>query len=361
MDEQYNDQQNNQELNEAEKKRGNPRGGQKQDSYWGDESLIKEFQEYVKDHGLVKTEVYEGLIKRWLDRQKNGIDTGEYRQSSLDFETLLAQIQRMYNESLGARSTLVKAHKEQVDALKAARTAAEADAAKEKASREGLEKKLTEAEAAKDDANALKDQFKATYEDWKRRAEEALEAKLQAESEKEELAEQFKDMEETIRRMDKDLLKAQSALEKVSGEKETYAARILSLESELNEEKAGRKADAEIAEKRQKEAVQEAVRSTLESAKLDLRAAVAEQRDRDADRLEEERQKHADVIASMQEKIDLARQKQGEAETERNSAVRLQSEVEAARKNAIMEMQSTREALAAAEARIKVLEKEIVN
>ena len=158
--------------------------------------------------------------------------------------------------------------------------------------------------------------------------------------------------------MNTDLLKAQSALEKVSGEKETYAARILSLESELNEEKAGRKADADIAEKRQKEAVQEAVRSTLESAKLDLRAAVAEQRDRDADRLEEERQKNADVIAAMQEKIDLARQKQGEAETERNSAVRLQSEAEAARKDAIMELQSTREALAAAESRIKAFDDE---
>lgn len=355
MDEQYNDQQNNQELNEAEKKRGNPRGGQKQDSYWGDESLIKEFQDYVKDHGLVKAEVYEGIIKRWLDQQRNGIDTGEYRQSALDFETLLAQIQRMYNESLGARTTLVKAHKEQVDALKTARTAAEAEAAKEKAFRENLEKKLSEAEGARNDANALKDQFKATYEDWKKRAEEALEAKLQAESEKEALAEQCKDMQETIRKMDTDLLKTHTTLEKVSSEKETYAARILSLESELKEEKAGRKADAEIAEKRLKETVQEAVKSTLESAKLDLRAAVAEQRDRDADRLEEERQKHADVIAAMQEKIDLARQKQGEAETERNSAVKLQSEAEAARKNAIMELQSTREALAAAESRIKVI------
>ena len=80
-----------------------------------------------------------------------------------------------------------------------------------------------------------------------------------------------------------------------------------------------------MAEKRQ----QEAVKTALESAKIDLRLAVAEQRERDADRLEEERQKHANTIAAMQEKIDLAGQKQAEAETELNVAIRLKSEAEA--------------------------------
>ena len=351
MEEVYNDQQSNLELSENEKRKNSTRAGQKQDSYWGDEALVKEFLDYVKNHGYEKKEVYEGLLRNWLDREKNGIDTGEYRQSSLDFGTLLAQIQRMYDESLGARSLLVKNHNEKVTGLTK-------DLLDAKSNQANLEKKLSEAEAARDDAVELKDQFKATYEDWKRRAEEDQEAKLQAEAEKEALATQCNGMEKTIREMEKELLKTQTALEKVSGEKETFSARIKGLESELKEEKSGRKADAEIAEKRRKEAVLEAVKSTLESAKLDLRAAVAEQRDRDSDRLEDERQKHANVIVEMQQKIDLARQKQGEAETERNNALRQQSEAETARNNALMELQSIQEALAAAETRIKDLEAE---
>ena len=328
MNEQYTEQQDTHDSKEAEKKRSSTREGQKQDSFWGDEDLVKEFQEYVKEHGFVKTEVYEGMIRRWLDRQKNGIDTGEYRQSSLDFETILAQAQRMFDESLGARSVLVKAHKEQIDAINAARLAAEADAKRERAERENLLKRLSEAESAKDDAVELKEQFKVTYEDWKRRAEEAQEAKIQAEAKTEALTAQYQSM-------DKDLLKTRTELEKISAEKELYSDRIKNLESALKEEKLGRKADAEMAEKRQ----QEAVKTTLESAKIDLRVAVAEQRDRDADRLEEERQKHADIIAAMQEKIDLARQNQGKAETELNAVIRLKSETEA-------ELQRTQEALA---------------
>ena len=328
MNEQYTEQQDTHDSKEAEKKRSSTREGQKQDSFWGDEDLVKEFQEYVKEHGFVKTEVYEGMIRRWLDRQKNGIDTGEYRQSSLDFETILAQAQRMFDESLGARSVLVKAHKEQIDAINAARLAAEADAKRERAERENLLKRLSEAESAKDDAVELKEQFKVTYEDWKRRDEEAQEAKIQAEAKTEALTAQYQSM-------DKDLLKTRTELEKISAEKELYSDRIKNLESALKEEKLGRKADAEMAEKRQ----QEAVKTTLESAKIDLRVAVAEQRDRDADRLEEERQKHADIIAAMQEKIDLARQNQGKAETELNAVIRLKSETEA-------ELQRTQEALA---------------
>ena len=328
MNEQYTEQQDTHDSKEAEKKRSSTREGQKQDSFWGDEDLVKEFQEYVKEHGFVKTEVYEGMIRRWLDRQKNGIDTGEYRQSSLDFETILAQAQRMFDESLGARSVLVKAHKEQIDAINAARLAAEADAKRERAERENLLKRLSEAESAKDDAVELKEQFKVTYEDWKRRAEEAQEAKIQAEAKTEALTAQYQSM-------DKDLLKTRTELEKISAEKELYSDRIKNLESALKEEKLGRKADAEMAEKRQ----QEAVKTTLESAKIDLRVAVAEQIDRDADRLEEERQKHADIIAAMQEKIDLARQNQGKAETELNAVIRLKSETEA-------ELQRTQEALA---------------
>ena len=328
MNEQYTEQQDTHDSKEAEKKRSSTREGQKQDSFWGDEDLVKEFQEYVKEHGFVKTEVYEGMIRRWLDRQKNGIDTGEYRQSSLDFETILAQAQRMFDESLGARSVLVKAHKEQIDAINAARLAAEADAKRERAERENLLKRLSEAESARDDAVELKEQFKVTYEDWKRRAEEAQEAKIQAEAKTEALTAQYQSM-------DKDLLKTRTELEKISAEKELYSDRIKNLESALKEEKLGRKADAEMAEKRQ----QEAVKTTLESAKIDLRVAVAEQRDRDADRLEEERQKHADIIAAMQEKIDLARQNQGKAETELNAVIRLKSETEA-------ELQRTQEALA---------------
>ena len=328
MNEQYTEQQDTHDSKEAEKKRSSTREGQKQDSFWGDEDLVKEFQEYVKEHGFVKTEVYEGMIRRWLDRQKNGIDTGEYRQSSLDFETILAQAQRMFDESLGARSVLVKAHKEQIDAINAARLAAEADAKRERAERENLLKRLSEAESARDDAVVLKEQFKVTYEDWKRRAEEAQEAKIQAEAKTEALTAQYQSM-------DKDLLKTRTELEKISAEKELYSDRIKNLESALKEEKLGRKADAEMAEKRQ----QEAVKTTLESAKIDLRVAVAEQRDRDADRLEEERQKHADIIAAMQEKIDLARQNQGKAETELNAVIRLKSETEA-------ELQRTQEALA---------------
>lgn len=328
MNEQYTEQQDTHDSKEAEKKRSSTREGQKQDSFWGDEDLVKEFQEYVKEHGFVKTEVYEGMIRRWLDRQKNGIDTGEYRQSSLDFETILAQAQRMFDESLGARSVLVKAHKEQIDAINAARLAAEADAKRERAERENLLKRLSEAESARDDAVKLKEQFKVTYEDWKRRAEEAQEAKIQAEAKTEALTAQYQSM-------DKDLLKTRTELEKISAEKELYSDRIKNLESALKEEKLGRKADAEMAEKRQ----QEAVKTTLESAKIDLRVAVAEQRDRDADRLEEERQKHADIIAAMQEKIDLARQNQGKAETELNAVIRLKSETEA-------ELQRTQEALA---------------
>lgn len=318
MGEQYTEQQDAQDSKEAEKKRSGSREGQKQDSFWGDEDLVKEFQDYVKEHGFVKTEVYEGMIRRWLDRQKNGIDTGEYRQSSLDFESILAQAQRMYDESLGARAVLVKAHKEQMDAINASRLAAEAEVKKVKADREDLIKKLSEAEAVKKEAVELKNQFKATYEDWKRRAEEAQEAKMQAEAETESLAAQ-------CQRMDRDLLKTRTELEKIFAEKELYSDRIKNLESALKEEKLGRKADAEMAEKRQ----QEAVKTTIESAKIDLRLAVAEQRERDADRLEEERQKHANTIAAMQEKIDLARQKQAEAETELNAAIRLKSEAEA--------------------------------
>ena len=163
MGEQYTEQQDAQDSKEAEKKRSGSREGQKQDSFWGDEDLVKEFQDYVKEHGFVKTEVYEGMIRRWLDRQKNGIDTGEYRQSSLDFESILAQAQRMYDESLGARAVLVKAHKEQMDAINAARLAAEADAKKERAERENFLKELSEAKSARDDAVELKDQFRATY------------------------------------------------------------------------------------------------------------------------------------------------------------------------------------------------------
>jgi len=49
----------------------------------------------------------------------------------------------------------VKAHKEKMDALNAARLAAEAEAKKKKADREKLERMLAETEAAKD--NAIRD------------------------------------------------------------------------------------------------------------------------------------------------------------------------------------------------------------